>query len=536
MYVERVNRSIGCAKDAEDIDNEVISLSERIASLKSKAAKRRVVHSRTRSVKRKSDGNDDEYFLGLRRDEYDCENVYTEMLPIPTTRADADISKLDTKFHRYHRMHYREEYEAENGFIFGDEYEDSYILNSYWCKAEKMKFFSALERCGRHDLHGIQQRVGPTKTVYEIATFIDCLEEASQAIGGTADILSNSDPDSDLFIPHAFEMSSQWIKAEEKEAHRLRQVSEHSFLFMEKTGCSGPAPVDTRQQDVSGSETEDVSEIESSSGVRHRKNIPLTATTVLDTKALYELASRMYIKNPYAVISSDTIEYLYYQLVRFLEDLISETYRIYNHRVHISTTGSKSEPYINIYNESQIRDLLKIRKLHWKDISRSTGDCRVNLSSAADLMKDFPSRLEQSVLDDHGNMLNNDFERISDEELPKKRRRINGTKSERIRASKTWSEDQDQLQPLEHHIFKQWKVQNINQSNSVRNEEAIGQWFVELSEDQEIDRDSGDETLCTIYEADETVECAMRLRDRAYEEKLMRFLNSSNLSTKPSTG
>ncbi|KAF7721891.1 Transcription factor GATA-5 [Apophysomyces ossiformis] len=532
MEIERSDQSSISRDVVEYVEqNEEIPLSTRIETLNTCPKKRRIVRPVARSVKRRICEKVSEYVFGIRRDQYHLDDVHNQQaLPIPTTRGHVDTNKLDTTFHRYHRMHYREEYEAEAGFVFDDGFEDSYISGTHWCKAEKIRFFSALERCGRRDIHAIQQRVGPTKTVYEIAAYIDCLEEASQTLSGSTDMLNNTDPDSDLFIPHAFEMSDEWIKKEEVEALRLATVSEHSFLFMEKENHNKEKPATDPAPPPDSSETKNKLPKSRSKKASKIYIGPLTANTVLNVRAIQEMASRLYLKTPYAFVATDTIEYLYYELVRFLEDILSEMHRMYLHRTFLKNRRHIDQNSIFIRHGTQFKKFLELHKQLWKPISQHMGDSRINLVSAGDFIKQLPDRLGLGVLDegDEENKGEDESDSKSKEGQPKRGDKLGETKADRIRASKEWRLEDDQMQRLEQLVFRPWRVEEASHKDDMRKEEAIGGWVVQAVEDPDTVIESEDEEVDKLYEADEAVEQVMRLRDTAYEKQLMQFLYPSD--------
>jgi hypothetical protein len=64
-----------------------------------------------------------------------------------------------------------------------EEFEGETIIgSSCWTPNEKKRFFTALERCSKGDIAEISRRVGPTKTVVEVANYIKVLEAASRVI------------------------------------------------------------------------------------------------------------------------------------------------------------------------------------------------------------------------------------------------------------------------------------------------------------------------------------------------------------------
>ncbi|KAI8377108.1 hypothetical protein EDC96DRAFT_494486 [Choanephora cucurbitarum] len=88
------------------------------------------------------------------------------------------------------------------------------VGQSCWTPEEKERFFCALERCSRHDLDEISRRIGPTKTVVEVAAYMDLLDAAAKGLDMPVEW-------TDAYS--AREMSPIFILQEQQMAHALEQ-------------------------------------------------------------------------------------------------------------------------------------------------------------------------------------------------------------------------------------------------------------------------------------------------------------------------
>ncbi|KAI8390338.1 hypothetical protein BD560DRAFT_319384 [Blakeslea trispora] len=111
-----------------------------------------------------------------------------------------------------------------------DAWELSMVGQSCWTPEEKERFFCALERCSRHDIDEIARRVGPTKTVVEVAAYIDLLDTAAKGLDQPVEW-------TDAYS--AREMSPLFILQEQQMAHALERTLEtethakHQTLLIE---------------------------------------------------------------------------------------------------------------------------------------------------------------------------------------------------------------------------------------------------------------------------------------------------------------
>ncbi|KAI9481217.1 MAG: hypothetical protein EXX96DRAFT_207318 [Benjaminiella poitrasii] len=97
------------------------------------------------------------------------------------------LERLDSNIRNYYTYLALSEYELENGPIEDDDYELSIVDGSCWTPAEKKRFFVAIERSNRGDLTEIARRVGPTKTVNEVAAYLNLLDKASKSLNKNSD-------------------------------------------------------------------------------------------------------------------------------------------------------------------------------------------------------------------------------------------------------------------------------------------------------------------------------------------------------------
>ncbi|KAI7900001.1 uncharacterized protein BX663DRAFT_554450 [Cokeromyces recurvatus] len=129
------------------------------------------------------------------------------------------LGALDKNIRNYYMYLALEEHEMKNGPLDDEEYELSIVDGSCWTPAEKKRFFLAVERCTRGDVVEIARRVGPTKTVNEVAAYLNLLDAASNCIG--------NDPDESYKIQYsAKEMSPLFMMQETRMATLLEEKIE----------------------------------------------------------------------------------------------------------------------------------------------------------------------------------------------------------------------------------------------------------------------------------------------------------------------
>ncbi|CAO3593175.1 unnamed protein product [Absidia cylindrospora] len=81
--------------------------------------------------------------------------------------------------YRYHHLWAETINNLDHGFD-NDTFQASYVEGYFWSPMEKRRFFSALDKCGPHDPVAIQQRIGPSKTAYQVQIYINLLKKASE--------------------------------------------------------------------------------------------------------------------------------------------------------------------------------------------------------------------------------------------------------------------------------------------------------------------------------------------------------------------
>ncbi|KAI8879471.1 hypothetical protein K501DRAFT_336074 [Backusella circina FSU 941] len=134
---------------------------------------------------------------------------------LPKNKKDKGFRDIPSDWKPYFLLTAISEYEQDQGGDEdGDGLEASMVGDSYWTIPEKRRFFVGLDRYGRHRVHDIAKRVGPTKTTQEVIVYLNILDQLAK-------VNPNEDAhDADL---SAREMSSMFIIQEEQMASRLVQ-------------------------------------------------------------------------------------------------------------------------------------------------------------------------------------------------------------------------------------------------------------------------------------------------------------------------
>ncbi|ORZ15212.1 hypothetical protein BCR42DRAFT_328863 [Absidia repens] len=136
--------------------------------------------------------------------------------------------------YRYHRLWADAVNEIEHGFT-SDTFQASYVEGYFWSPMEKRRFFSALDKCGPHDPAAIQQRIGPSKTIYQVQLYISQLQEGSEdqpmPQGNTYENARAANINNTA--PFAYEMSPAWIAFEEQQAQHLSAVLDKEAIVLD---------------------------------------------------------------------------------------------------------------------------------------------------------------------------------------------------------------------------------------------------------------------------------------------------------------
>jgi hypothetical protein len=134
-------------------------------------------------------------------------------------RSNADIPIVN-----YHK------FLTEQEIFFNSEEEISHIrseLNVKWEASEINQFFTALQRCGKHNPVEISRRI-KTKTPLQVIIYIEKLENELKYAKQIGRI--KNEPLNYEHIPAAREMSKKWTKFENKSAKMLiRKLEENEI-------------------------------------------------------------------------------------------------------------------------------------------------------------------------------------------------------------------------------------------------------------------------------------------------------------------
>ncbi|KAI8077675.1 uncharacterized protein BX664DRAFT_343198, partial [Halteromyces radiatus] len=103
-----------------------------------------------------------------------------------------------------------------------DTFEGSYVGSYYWSALEKKRFFLALDRYGPHEPSLIQQRIGSTKSVFQVSLYLDLLATASEQ--------HPMEQEDHTYIPFAYEMSDHWMSLEEDLAEQCMSLSDDHMI------------------------------------------------------------------------------------------------------------------------------------------------------------------------------------------------------------------------------------------------------------------------------------------------------------------
>ncbi|KAI8367485.1 uncharacterized protein BYT42DRAFT_586386 [Radiomyces spectabilis] len=160
----------------------------------------------------------------------------TSSLP-PTSKK---MTKRKRQSIRYSRLLAQAEYEALNGYIEDNQFEDSYIGETYWTAWEKSRFFLGVERCGKKNVRDIQQRIGPTKSVYEVMSYLSTLDRLSKEHHQSIDRSGKSGPCAEEDILIAYEMTDEWLKFESEQAGIILENLPEGPVDDSPTGSAPP--------------------------------------------------------------------------------------------------------------------------------------------------------------------------------------------------------------------------------------------------------------------------------------------------------
>ncbi|RCH79794.1 hypothetical protein CU098_000327, partial [Rhizopus stolonifer] len=144
------------------------------------------------------------------------------------------LSSLPDRVRRYYLFLSLEQQEDRD-----NEFGLSMVGDTCWTPSEKSRFFCALERCGK-DIQAISQRVGPTKTVVQVAAYLDMLDMAAK----------KSDPVEINEAYSAREMSPLFILQENIMASTLEQLLETESHAKHQSLLSDPPTILENALDV----------------------------------------------------------------------------------------------------------------------------------------------------------------------------------------------------------------------------------------------------------------------------------------------
>ncbi|CEG78717.1 hypothetical protein RMATCC62417_13285 [Rhizopus microsporus] len=206
-----------------------------------------------------------------------------------------------------------------------EEFEGETIIgSSCWTPNEKKRFFTALERCSKGDIAEISRRVGPTKTVVEVANYIKVLEAASRVI--------KKEPMDDEYS--AREMSPLFIVQENR--------------FAELLQCMLETKVYAKHQEVLNSQPECLQK----------------ALDLFDIFNFSSMSSIFSNTNDMTLLSSSIIQY--YQLVKhFVIDIIAS---LYTELIHDSD---------KVVTRSLMNHVIAKRERLWKSLLTHSRDSRL---------------------------------------------------------------------------------------------------------------------------------------------------------------
>ncbi|CEG81794.1 hypothetical protein RMATCC62417_15949 [Rhizopus microsporus] len=213
-----------------------------------------------------------------------------------------------------------DEEEEEEGEFKGE----TIIGSSCWTPSEKKRFFTALERCSKGDIAEISRRVGPTKTVVEVANYIKVLEAASRVV--------KKEPMDDEYS--AREMSPLFIVQENRFAELLQRMIE--------------TKVYAKHQEVLNSQPECLQR----------------ALDLFDILNFSSMSSIFSNTNDMTILSSSIVQY--YQLVKhFVIDIIAS---LYTELIHESD---------KVVTRSLMNHVIAKRERLWKSLLTHSRDSRL---------------------------------------------------------------------------------------------------------------------------------------------------------------
>jgi hypothetical protein len=160
------------------------------------------------------------------------------LLQASTRTAGPSFKELPSDWKAYFLLTAISEHEQDQGGGEDGGLEASMVGGSYWTTYEKNRFFVALDRCGRHCVHDIAKRVGPTKTIQEVAVYLNILDQLAKV--SPKEQNAKLDPCaremSPMFIMQEEQMASKLVKHLETESYKkhLELVSSKQYEYTEQ--------------------------------------------------------------------------------------------------------------------------------------------------------------------------------------------------------------------------------------------------------------------------------------------------------------
>ncbi|KAG1353515.1 hypothetical protein G6F62_002436 [Rhizopus arrhizus] len=262
------------------------------------------------------------------------EHIYKSPLVVKGNMITSQLgNRYTTYFNEICTKNYRDHIKTYLEFIKGqeksNEEEEMFegitdINGSRWTPKEKQMFFTALERCGRHDVTEISRRIG-SKTTLEVLEYLDALEVASRSI--------EKQPLDDSYS--AREMSPLFILQENRFAETVQSVLELETFAKHQSILNSPPECLQRAMEF---------------------------FDIHNTSALNSLFSG---RTDITILSSTLVQC--YQLVKYLiTDIISSLY------TELSNNPDKT------VTRSMMNHFIAKRERLWKSFLTGSSDARLN--------------------------------------------------------------------------------------------------------------------------------------------------------------